>query len=57
MNDGAEALSLPEVLCDIPDETVKALVGCLVTKIFLDVTASPVHVQVGAQQEALACRD
>ena len=57
MNYGAEALSLPDVLRDIPDETVKALVGCLVTTIFLDVTTSPIHVEVDAQQETLACGD
>ena len=27
MNDGAEAALLPDVLREIPDETVKALVG------------------------------
>ena len=54
--DGAEAPLLPDVLRDIPDETVKALVRCLVTTIFLGVTTSPVHEQVDAQQDALACR-
>ena len=53
---GTEAPLLPDVPRDVPDETDKAL-GCLVAAIFLDVTTSPVHVQVNAQPETLACEE
>ena len=57
MNCGSEAAKLPDGLREIPDEKVKASVGFLVITIFLDVTTSIGHMEVDAQQEALACRD
>ena len=39
---GTEAPLPPRVLRDIPDETVKALVDCLVITIFLAVTTAAV---------------
>ena len=54
---GTEAPLQPDVLRNVADETVKALVGCQVAAIFLDVRTSPVHVQVDAQEETLACEE
>ena len=39
----------PHVLCDIPDETFKALVGCLVSTIFLVVTIGVAYAPAGVR--------